>query len=418
MITLLNAAPDTGNQGVSALCHSIVAGLTRRGASKLTVADHGRGLRHADWGYAQVDLVGLTHHRRFWRGDNLRTAHALVRHGSHLSAAARVIAGSQAVLDISGGDSFTDLYGAKRFQAMSLSKRMVLDAGVPLILLPQKLGPFSTPATQAIARDILERATAVWVRDEQSYVFLQSALGSAFDPARHRLGVDVAVALPEMAPATLKPEIARLLTHERSYPLAGLNVSGLLFNQGDQAQQDFGLNAPHSTQITAVARALLKADQNLRLVLVPHVHRPDGDAESDLAAAQALQARLGEMGKGRVEVLDDPLNAMELKWVLARLDWFAGARMHATIGAFSSGTPTLGLGYTDKAKGVFAECGIGDEVVDLRTTSASGIAVRAVESFARRKALKHCLSQRISEIKHRATREMDDMAKQAGAGGR
>jgi colanic acid/amylovoran biosynthesis protein len=49
MITLLNAAPDTGNQGVSALCHSVVAGLADRGATALSVADHGRGLRHADW---------------------------------------------------------------------------------------------------------------------------------------------------------------------------------------------------------------------------------------------------------------------------------------------------------------------------------------------------------------------------------
>jgi colanic acid/amylovoran biosynthesis protein len=89
MITLLNAAPDTGNQGVSALCHSAVAGLARRGIGPVNVADHGRGLRDADWGYAGVRLVGLTHHRRFWRGDSLRTAHALVRLGGGPSPAAR-----------------------------------------------------------------------------------------------------------------------------------------------------------------------------------------------------------------------------------------------------------------------------------------------------------------------------------------
>ena len=87
MITLLNAAPDTGNQGVSALCHAAVAGLARRGVGPVSVADHGRGLRRADWGYADVRLVGLTHHRRFWRGDSLRTAHALVRLGGGPSPA-------------------------------------------------------------------------------------------------------------------------------------------------------------------------------------------------------------------------------------------------------------------------------------------------------------------------------------------
>ena len=142
MITLLNAAPDTGNQGVSALCHSVVAGLVARGAKNMTIADHGRGLRREDWGYTSVNLVGLTNSKRIWRGDNLRTAHAMARVGGLISAPARAVARSRAVLDISGGDSFTDLYGAKRFQAMTLTKRMALDAGVPLILLPQKLGPF------------------------------------------------------------------------------------------------------------------------------------------------------------------------------------------------------------------------------------------------------------------------------------
>ena len=138
MITLLNAAPDTGNQGVSALCHSVVSGLAKRGAKQITVADHGRGLRRSDWGYASVNLVGLTHHRRFWRGDSLRTAHAMVKLRGLVGAASRAVLGSRAVLDISGGDSFTDIYGKKRFQAMALTKRMALDAGVPLILLPQK----------------------------------------------------------------------------------------------------------------------------------------------------------------------------------------------------------------------------------------------------------------------------------------
>src|SRR6056297_2896419 len=157
MITLLNAAPDTGNQGVSALCHSVVSGLVRRGVQHVTVADHGRGLRHADWGYASVDLVGLTNSRRFWRSDSLRTARALVRAGGMIGAPSRAVVRSDAVLDISGGDSFTDIYGRKRFQAMALTKRMALDAGVPLILLPQKLGPFRDPVLAAEAVDILRR---------------------------------------------------------------------------------------------------------------------------------------------------------------------------------------------------------------------------------------------------------------------
>ena len=126
MITLLNAAPDTGNQGVSALCLSALAGLAARDAGPLAVADHGRGVRQSDMGFASVARVGLTHTRRFWRGDSLATVRAMARIGGGPSASARVIAGSRAILDVSGGDSFTDLYGPRRFRAMVLTKRLAL----------------------------------------------------------------------------------------------------------------------------------------------------------------------------------------------------------------------------------------------------------------------------------------------------
>lgn len=414
MITLLNAAPDTGNQGVSALCHSVVAGLASRGATALTVADHGRGLRRADWNGTTVNLVGLTHNRRFWRGDNLRTAHALLRLVGSGSAPARSVAGSRAVLDISGGDSFTDLYGPRRFRAMVLTKRLALDAGVPLVLLPQKLGPFRDPAMRAEAVGILRRAAAVWVRDAESFAFLQECLGQDFDPARHRLGVDVAVALPAREPLALDPVLKRWLAPGRGFPLAGLNVSGLLCNDAEGARRAFGLADRHSCQAEALARALLDGDPELRLLLVPHVHRPDGDAESDLDAARSLVRRLGKTCAGRVAVLGGRLPATELKWVLARLDWFAGARMHATIGAFSSGVPTLGLGYSDKAQGVFAECGIGDDVADLRRLDACAIAARAIASYAGRHGRRADLADRVAGLRARAAREMDLIAAQAG----
>jgi polysaccharide pyruvyl transferase WcaK-like protein len=414
MITLLNAAPDTGNQGVSALCHSVVAGLVRRGAHRMTVADHGCGLRQANWGYATVDLVGLTHNRRFWRGDCLRTARAMGRFRSNVNTPARAIRGSKAVLDISGGDSFTDIYGPKRFEAMALTKRMALDAGVPLILLPQKLGPFGSKAVNAEAVHILRRAAAVWVRDVQSHDFLRENLGPDFEPERHRLAVDVAVSLPQTEPASLDLGLRSWLTTNRAAPVAGLNVSGLLCNDASAACRTFGLAERHDVQVEAVARAILTADPKLRLLLVPHVHKKEDDLESDLAASRTLVQKLGSLAQGRVRIVEGRPSAMELKWTLARLDWFAGARMHATIGAFSSGVPTLGLGYTDKAQGVFDECGIGREVADLRQLDARALAERAVASFSSRDTDRAVLKSRLGGIQARAAAEMDDIARQCG----
>lgn len=415
MITLLNAAPDTGNEGVSALCLSAVAGLTARNAGPLAVADHGRGVRTTDMGVATVRRVGLTHNRRFWRGDSLNTVRALARIGGGPSPSARIIAGSRAILDVSGGDSFTDLYGPRRFRAMVLSKRLALDNGLPLILLPQTLGPFADRDNMFEAVEILAQARAVWVRDAASHAFLQDVLGHRFDPARHRLGIDMAVSLPVQPPQALPEPVAAWFDPDRRFPVAGLNVSGLLALDAEGARQSFGLAERHDRQIEAVARAILDHDPLLRLLLVPHVHRDLGHPESDLAASMALKARLGAKYRNRVEVLTGRPNAMELKWVLSRLSWFAGARMHATIGAFSSGTPTLGLGYSDKAAGVFAQCGIGAHVADLRRMDCDALTAAVEGSLAGREATRLVLAGLLPDLKRRAEAQMDDIVRQIGS---
>lgn len=412
MITLLNAAPDTGNQGVSALCLSAVAGLAARGAGPVAVADHGRGRRRADWGFADVDLVGLTHSRRFWRNESLTTVRALARVGGGFSPTARMIAGSRVILDVSGGDSFTDLYGPHRFRSMVLSKRLALDNGLPLILLPQTLGPFRGAAARAEAVEILAAARAVWVRDAASLTFLQDALGARFDADRHRLGLDMAVALPQATPPDLSQQLQDWLSPARGFPLAGLNVSGLLASDPVAAQALFGLADRHDAQIEAAARAVLRAHPEMRLLLISHVHRSLGDRESDLAAAGGLKSRLDGDFPGRTLVLPGAMNAMQLKAVLARLDWFAGARMHATIGAFSAGTPTLGLGYSDKAAGVFAQCGIGAHVADLRVLDAAGIGAAVAESVLRRDEMRAELQALLPGIHARAEAQMDAIVAQ------
>lgn len=415
MISILNASPDTGNQGVSALCLSAVAGLAARQMGPMAVADHGRGRRRADWGFATVDLMGLSNTRRYWRRENLVAVRAMARVGGLHSPTARLIAGSRAILDVSGGDSFTDLYGAKRFRTMVLTKRLALDSGKTLILLPQTLGPFRDPRARAEAVEVLAAARAVWVRDAGSYRFLQDTLGAAFDPERHRLGLDMAVALPQMAPqAGLSARVSGWLDAGRDAPVIGLNVSGLLALNAEAAQKTFGLADRHDHQLDMACRAILTANPDLRLLLIPHVHQAIGAAESDLAAARALRARLGDHGD-RIEIIDSPLNAMELKWVLARLDWFAGARMHATIGAFSSGTPTLGLGYSDKTAGVFDQCGIGEDVADLRQMDAARLTQAMLASLNAREATKARLAGLVASLRARAEAQMDAIATQIGA---
>jgi len=311
---------------------------------------------------------------------------------------------------VSGGDSFTDLYGEKRFQAMCRTKRLALDNGRPLILLPQTLGPFKDSAKKAEAVDILRRAHAIWVRDSKSYEFLKSELGSDFDPARHHLGVDMAVLLPTTQPAIAVPSVIDGWLSDAATPVAGLNVSGLLWQNAEQAQADFGLADNHRRQLLSAARTILDSDPNMRLVLVPHVNRPENDPESDWEAARALETMLQSEYGDRTATLPQDYSAPELKATISRMDWFAGARMHATIAGFSSGVPTLGLGYSDKAAGVFEECGFVGSVADLREMDAETLAHAVKESLEMRAQTKHDLDVALPALLQRASDQMDQVA--------
>ena len=69
--------------------------------------------------------------------------------GCYGNPVVRTVADSDLVLDVSGGDSFTDLYGAARFRQIIAPKQIALATGRPLVLLPQTYGPFSRATSRA-----------------------------------------------------------------------------------------------------------------------------------------------------------------------------------------------------------------------------------------------------------------------------
>jgi len=93
-----------------------------------------------------------------------------------------------------------------------------------------------------------------------------------------------------------------------------------------------------------------------------------------------------------------PLDERETKWVIGRMDFFVGARMHACIAALSQGVPAVGLAYSDKFLGVFESAGVGSVVIDLRKMEQSEVIDKTLSAFERRAALQERLLSRIAGI--------------------
>ncbi len=296
-----------------------------------------------------------------------------------------------AVLDVSGGDSFADLYGDWRFRSVSAPKELALELGLPLVLLPQTYGPFARETSRATARRLVLGALQAWARDPRSLAVLAELLGPDLDPARHRCGVDVAFGLPSRAPRDASLRDLVLAEREAAGVLLGLNVSGLLFHEPAAARARFGLRSDYPALLRSIVSRLLE-DPRARVLLVPHVVPPCAPVEADVPACEALRASLPGALAERVAVAPPCSAPDEAKWVVGRCDWFCGTRMHACIAGLSQGVPTVSVSYSDKSPGVFETVGVGDGVLDARALEAGEIVERLGASVAEREPRRRALA--------------------------
>ncbi|WP_193163695.1 polysaccharide pyruvyl transferase family protein [Microbulbifer hainanensis] len=413
-IALLGAAPDTGNLGVNALSRSVLFGISKRlPESEFWIFDNGRGVRRHQLDLEQqrfeYHLCGLSNSRRFYRRESLAHMRLSTLLPGLKNPGIEVIKRARAVLDISGGDSFTDLYGDKRFELICRPKQLVLQQQRPLILLPQTYGPFRSTRRRAIARDIVRCCHAAWARDRHSFELLADLLGGDIDRKRHKCGVDVAFLLPALRPAEDDSSALQTLLTERDTPWAGLNVSGLIYNNPHAATARYGFNADYRAAVQQLLQRILRKS-DARVMLVPHVHAPEDHEESDLAASKHVLTKLTATERERVILLDHHYSESEIKWAIAQLDWFCGTRMHSTIAALSSAVPTATISYSDKARGVFASCDQEQQVFDPRALDTAELVDGVFESFCRRSALQQSLRQSLPAVMAQAREQMDQIA--------
>jgi colanic acid/amylovoran biosynthesis protein len=410
-LCLFGAPLDTGNLGVSALGMATLAGIaTHLPNARVTLFDNGRDPRQGHLSLPECDLTyvrrGAWVSRRLHRTESIANMWASALSGGRFNDNIGAMDEADLVLDISAGDSFTDLYGSKRFALVTATKRIALRRGHPLVLLPQTYGPFSDKKRRDIAKRIVAGVTSAWARDSDSYAQLTELLGDDLDGKRHRQGVDVAFALPAVEPC-LSERLRTWLADDE--PVVGINLSGLLYNDPGRARASFGLLADYpATMRELVARFL---GEGLRVLLVPHVRGSAGTAatgsESDDVACERLVRDLGS--SEHLQVLPMGLDAAQTKWIIGQVDWFTGPRMHATIAALSTGTPVAGIAYSHKMRGVFATCGLGDGVVDARDTDSADMLDMLWESWTERDRVRRILQASGPGVVDQAQRQFSEM---------
>lgn len=118
----------------------------------------------------------------------------------------------------------------------------------------------------------------------------------------------------------------------------GINISPLILKMAFNAQLIMD-------NLRMVIKDILD-NTDSAVALIPHVAWEDNN---DWLPLSVLYKTF--KNSNRVCLIEDQ-SAQKLKWIISKCSCFIGARTHATIAAYSTGVPTLALGYSVKSKGI------------------------------------------------------------------
>lgn len=298
----------------------------------------------------------------------------------------RVVRANDLAVDISGGDSFTDIYGKRRIFQVLLQKYIVHLARRPLIMAPQTVGPFIKPYWRWLAAVSIRRCIVVATRDDKSTALVKK-LAKRCTPIE---ASDVALRLPY---------ISQEISAKKKPPQVGLNVSRLLMQGGYNGKNMFKLKADYPSSIHSLIGKLQRHPDGCAIHLIGHViPQRRGGVEDDYQACLDLAEKFPDV------VVAPPFKTpSEAKNYISGLDFFVGARMHACIAAFSTNVPVAAMAYSRKFEGLFGSLGY-DLTVDCTSKSTEEVVEFIMDAYTKRTSIademQECIQNGLTRLKH------------------
>lgn len=380
-IILSNATLNSGNKGCSALCYSMIY-LTDHILSE-------KGLRYRLLltesnerpGKHEVTIGGKTIVYESIENDlptSWKKAYEIITNFKKIYRLYKLFRSADCIMDIGQGDSFADIYGAKRFTKIDKVHRTARLFRKPYFFLPQTIGPFQHVTIREKAIESLTKASLVMTRDRQSLDYVNELTKGKANVKEY---IDVAFFLPYNKIEFSKDEIH-----------VGLNISGLLWNGGYTRDNQFGLKADYQHLVRGIISYFLSKD-HVRLHLISHVATNTRNVESDYAVMYDLWREYHSDQLTLAPLFFTPIDAKDY---IAGLDFFMGARMHATIAAFSAGVPVVPMAYSRKFNGLFIETLAYDHIADLKADDENIVLDKIDACFIHRDRLKQEIESRLT----------------------
>jgi len=415
-ICLLGASFSTGNLGVSALAWSSVKLLKQKSPQAIiSIIGAGREISTTEI-KIEGKIIPITIYPLRYTPNIFVDNHILgiylhvllfklfpsLKKSCQSNNTLGVMVNSDLFCDITGGDSFSDIYGFVRFFKVFLLKRASQLTENPFVMLPQTYGPFKGRLCQFLAKIILKKSQVILSRDKEGIAVVESLLGKK---TKVQLCPDVAFLLDPIA--FDYPLISQIQTLKNAkQAIIGLNISGLLYNGGYSGNNEFGLAVDYQPLIKSIIQKFTAKGMNV--LLVPHVFSKDKLAmESDVNACRLIYNNFPQEIQTKLLFSEQAFNQSEAKYLIGQCDFFMGARMHACIAALSQHIPTIGMAYSKKFAGVFETAGILDCVMEM-TKVDNTAALAIVDSlYQQRQQIHQRLKTSIPQTQEKVTECFD-----------
>ncbi len=294
----------------------------------------------------------------------------------------RTVAGCDVIFDITMGDGFSDIYDKDYCRYLIKIKSIIERVNKKYVLMPQTYGPFYDETIKRRALSIVKKAYKVYSRDIKSIEYLQEN------------GADREI--KEYC------DLAFMLDYDSTkYPQngnkkkLGLNVSGLLWRGGFNGNNQFGLKINYREYTKRLIQKFSESNE-WEVHLIPHVIDLRNNAHDDDCFV------ITELHKEFPNTIVAPffLNPIDAKSYISNMDCFIGARMHATIAAFSSGVPVIPVSYSRKFEGVYERLDY-PYVIDGKINDTKIAYDKTIEYVLKYKSLKKLVQMENCKIKEK-----------------
>ncbi len=311
-----------------------------------------------------------------------------------------------ALLDVAGV-SFID--GRERFLPFNVLTLLPAWAlGVPVVKLPQAVGPLRGRVNRLAARVVLPRVRVVWARGAQTHEHIRH---SGIARIAVAVGDDIAFAhrveysLTDEPGALALSRILQALALRRQIgdvrAVVGICPSSVV------AVQSRAQGGSYEPVLAGIVADL--ARDGVQVVLFPNATRADdavGERNNDLPVIRRVLSAVGPVEGPAPFAVDDDIDASAVKAVIAACDVVLVSRFHAMVGALSQAVPVVVLGWSHKYAEVMARFGQEQRVTDYTALSAEELRDAVDDALADAGGITRAIRAGLPDVLDGATRPL------------